>query len=126
MSRSRGTVPELMPVEAEGDAVEMEPALELRERASASVFGAIGAVLLSLLYWLARGGFDNPVFPIMATLGVALFILCAPVAGWWLAGGKRRSSSLEWWRSQPFLAVVAIAVTALAGLGTRLLGAAPA
>ena len=105
---------------------EIDGSLEFRERATASVFGVIGAILLAFFYWLARIGFENPLFPIIATLGIALFILCVPVVGWWLAGGRGRSLSLVWWRSLPFLAVVAIAVTALAAMSTRVLGRAPA
>ena len=104
----------------------MDSSLELRERATASVFGVVGAVLLAFFYWLARTGFENPLFPIIATLGIALFILCVPVAVWWFFGGRGKTLSLDWWKSQPFLSIVAIAVTALAAMSSRVVGKAPA
>ena len=104
--------------------METERTLELRERATASVFGIVGAIVLAFLYWLARNGFENPLFPIVATLGIALFILSVPVLVWWLAGA--RDGTLDWWRSQPFLAILGVAFTALAGMSTSVLGEAPA
>jgi len=106
--------------------VELDRAVELRERATASTFGIVGAVILAFLYWLARIGFENPLFPIISTLGIALFILSVPVLMWWHLGGREGSSSLDWWRSQPFLAIVAMAFTALAGMTASTLGKASA
>ncbi|MEP6508518.1 MAG: hypothetical protein ABJC63_09860, partial [Gemmatimonadales bacterium] len=104
----------------------MRDSIEFRERASAAVFGIVGALILSVSYLLARSGFVNPVFPVVVTLGVALFIICGPLyASSHLTVYRVAADTPEWWKCQPFLSIVAIALTAFAGMSADRLGAAP-
>ncbi len=105
----------------------MSDSIEFRERASAAVFGIVGALILSVSYLLARSGFVNPFFPVVATLGVALFIICVPLYAFArLSANTVAAGTLEWWKCQPFLSIVAIALTALAGASADRIGAVPA
>lgn len=104
----------------------MSESIEFRERESAAVFGIVGALILSVLYLLARSGFGNPLFPVVVTLGVALFIICVPLyASTRLSMDRVAAGTPEWWKCQPFLSLVAIALTALAGASADRIGAAP-
>jgi hypothetical protein len=92
---------------------------ERDDRATVAVFSTVAATVIAALYYIGRIGFDNPRKPILATLGLSLFISVTPFIVWRLLPRPHYDEAEPWWRSQSFLTIVAIAVTALSGMSVR-------
>jgi hypothetical protein len=73
------------------------------------VAAATAAIVLAAIYWISRIGFSNPLNPIIASLGVSLFLISAPNQIERIARGS------SWWKSQPAIALGCIALTVAAG-----------
>jgi hypothetical protein len=84
---------------------------EIRE--TAVVGTTVMAVVLAAVYWISRVGFDNPAPPVLAALGLSLFLIATPL---WLARIMRRVSSTAWWTSLPVVSLLCIALTVGAGI----------
>jgi hypothetical protein len=95
---------------------------ERDDRATVAVFGTIAATVIAALYYAGRIGFDNPPQPILATLGISLFVSVTPFIVWRLLPRPHYDEAEAWWRCQPFLTIVAVAVTALAGMAVPFTG----
>ena len=74
------------------------------------------AVVLALIYWISRIGFDNAVGPIATTLGLSLFLVAVPLE---IAKLLRRNGRDAWWSSQSFAAIACIAASMSAGMIAR-------
>jgi len=83
---------------------------EIQNRETSVVAASISAAVLAAIYWISRIGFANPVMPLAETLGIALFLIAAPL---WIARAIKRR---EWWTSQSVIAIACIAITMLAGI----------
>ena len=86
------------------------------DRATIAVFATVAASVIAALYYAGRWGFDNPARPVLATLGLSLFITIAPFIAWRLSIRFHYDEPQPWWRSQPALTIAALAITALAGM----------
>src|SRR5258707_14252182 len=86
------------------------------DRATVAVFGTIMATVIAGLYYAGRIGFENPARPIIATLGLSLFNTVVPFAAWWLTPRAHYDEPQPWWRSQTFFTLVALALSAIAGM----------
>lgn len=86
------------------------------DRATVSVFATVAASVIAALYYAGRWGFDNPARPVLATLGLSLFITVAPFIAWRLSTRGHYDEPQPWWRSQPALTIAALAITAVAGM----------
>jgi len=89
---------------------------ERDDRATIAAFGTVTAATIATLYYLSRWGFDNPARPILATLGLALFVSVTPFVVWRLVTRSHYAEPEPWWRTHPALALAAIGITALAGM----------
>lgn len=89
---------------------------ELGNRTTIAVFATVTATTIAALYYVGRWGFDNPVRPVLATLGLSLFITVAPLVVWRLVTQSHYAEPEPWWRTQPALTLAALGVTALAGM----------
>lgn len=78
-------------------------------RATSVVATSTAATVLAAIYAISRIGFPNPSYPIIASLGLSLFLLSAPLAI------KRLVSGSEWWKSQSAISLGCIALTVFAG-----------
>ncbi|MEO8192547.1 MAG: hypothetical protein ABI681_01770 [Gemmatimonadales bacterium] len=74
---------------------------------------SIAAFVLAAIYWVSRIGFVNPAAPVLQSLGLSLFICCTPLQ---LMRLIRRKGDGEWLSSQPALTVLALVVSAFAGV----------
>jgi len=92
------------------------------DRTSVAVFGTIAASVIASLYYAGRIGFENPARPIVATLGLSLFITATPFLAWWLSPRRHYDEPQPWWRSQTFFTLVALALSAVAGMTVPLTG----
>ena len=86
------------------------------DRATIAVFATIMSTTIAALYYLGRVGFENPLQPILTTLGVSLFVSVTPFVVWRLVTRRRYAEQEPWWRTQPALTIAAIALAALAGM----------
>ncbi len=98
------------------------------DRATISVFATVTASVIAALYYAGRLGFENPVRPVLATLGLSLFITVTPFIVWRLSIRGHYEEPEPWWRSHAVLTIAAMAITALAGMlvpaaGVNLVGA---
>lgn len=96
----------------------MRPLASVRQTdgLTAAMFGSVLSCGLAVLYWIGRTGFANPLRPIAVTLGLALFIICVPAVIAAYFDGQEISTASRWWRSQSFVGIVCIAITAFAGM----------
>jgi hypothetical protein len=92
------------------------------DRATVAVFGTIAASVIAGLYYAGRIGFENPARPIVATLGLSLFISVTPFLAWWLSPRGHYDEPQPWWRSQTFFTLIALAFSAVAGMAVPLTG----
>lgn len=97
------------------------------DRATIAVFATVTASVIAALYYLGRWGFENPARPVLATLGLSLFMTVAPFIVWRLSIRGHYEEPEPWWRSHSALAIDALAITALAGMlvpttGVNLIG----
>ena len=92
------------------------------DRATVAVFGTIMATVIAGLYYVGRTGFDNPARPIVETLGLSLFITVVPFVAWWFSPRAHYDEPQPWWRSQTFFTLVALAVSAIAGMAVPAVG----
>ena len=92
------------------------------DRATVAVFGSILAAVIAALYYAGRVGFENPARPILVTLGLALFIVVTPFIAWWLSPRGHYDDHQPWWRSQSSFTILALAISALAGMLVPLAG----
>jgi hypothetical protein len=92
------------------------------DRTTVAVFGIVAASVIAGLYYAGRTGFENPARPIVATLGLSLFITATPFLAWWLSPRRHYEEPEPWWRSQTFFTLVAIALSAVAGMAVPLTG----
>lgn len=83
---------------------------DIENRETSVVAASIAATVLAAIYWISRYGFENPVAPVVETLGIALFLVAAPL---WIVRVVRRS---EWWTSQSVIALGCIGITMSAGI----------
>ena len=83
--------------------------IDVDNRDTSVVATSTAAIVLAAIYWISRIGFPNPLYPIIASLGLSLFLLSAPLAIKRFVGGS------EWWKSQPAIALGCIAITVIAG-----------
>jgi hypothetical protein len=95
---------------------------ERDDRATVAVFSSVAATVIAALYFGGRIGFDNPLQPIVATLGLSLFVSVTPFIVWRLLPRPHYDEAEAWWRSQTFLTIVAIGITALSGMAVPLTG----
>jgi hypothetical protein len=86
------------------------------DRATIAVFATVVACTIAALYYAGRWAFDNPPRPILATLGLSLFITTTPFVAVSLAARGHYNEPPPWWRSQTSLTLAAIVVSALAGM----------
>lgn len=89
---------------------------ERDDRATTAAFGTVTATTIAGLYYLSRSGFDNPARPILATLGLSLFVSVTPFIAWRLVTRSHYAEPEPWWRTQPALTLAALGMTALAGM----------
>jgi hypothetical protein len=89
---------------------------ERDDRATIAVFATIMSTIIAALYYLGRVGFENPLQPILTTLGLSLFVAVTPFVVWRLVTRGHYAEQEPWWRTQPALTVAAVALTALAGM----------
>lgn len=89
---------------------------ERDDRATIAALGTVTAATIATLYYLSRWGFDNPARPILATLGLSLFVSATPFVVWRLVTRSHYAEPEPWWRTHPALALAAIGITALAGM----------
>lgn len=74
-----------------------------------AIFASLSALLMGAIYFVARIGFVNPPLPVISTVGVALFIFCAPIVlGRWLAN--------QWYISYPALMLYTLLIACVLGL----------
>ena len=92
------------------------------DRATVAVFGTVAASVIAALYYAGRIGFENPARPIVATLGLSLFITATPFLAWWLSPRGHYDEPQQWWRSQTFFTLAALALSAIAGMAVPLTG----
>jgi hypothetical protein len=92
------------------------------DRTTVAAFGTIAASVIASLYYAGRIGFENPARPIVATLGLSLFITATPFLAWWLSPRRHYDEPQPWWRSQTFFTLVALALSAVAGMAVPLTG----
>jgi hypothetical protein len=86
------------------------------DRATISVFGTVSALVIATLYYIGRLGFENPARPVLATLGLSLFITVTPFVAWRLSVRGHYEEPEPWWRSHAVLMIAALTITALAGM----------
>jgi hypothetical protein len=86
---------------------------DLEGRETTVVATTVVAVVLAKIYWISRIGFDNPIGPVLEALGIALFLIAAPLVITRSIRGNGRSG---WWTSQSFVMLMCIAVTTIAGI----------
>jgi hypothetical protein len=86
------------------------------DRATIAVFATVMSTTIAVLYYLGRWGFANPLRPILATLGLSLFIAVTPFVVWRLLTRGHYAEAEPWWRTQPALTLAALALAALAGM----------
>ena len=86
---------------------------DLEGRETSVVATTVLAVVLAKIYWISRIGFDNPIGPVVEALGVALFLVAAPLVITRLIRGSERSG---WWTSQSLVMLMCIIVTLVAGI----------
>ncbi|HYN80912.1 MAG TPA: hypothetical protein VES88_05370 [Gemmatimonadaceae bacterium] len=89
---------------------------ERDDRTTIAVFATVMATTIAALYYLGRWGFDNPVCPVLTTLGLSFFITVAPLVVWRLVTQSHYAEPEPWWRTQPALTLAALGLTALAGM----------
>ncbi len=89
--------------------------IHTRDRLTAAVFGSVAACSLGLMYWISRFGFANPAKPVIATAGLALFVICVPTLVAAYSDGSELRTGGRWWRMMPFLSIAALLLTAVAG-----------
>ena len=97
----------------------MREAVMTREedsRETAVVVATVLALVLALVYWISRIGFNNAVPPVAKTLGLSLFLVAAPLE---VAKLLRRNGRDAWWSSQSFAVMACIAVSMSAGMIAR-------
>ncbi|MEP6905432.1 MAG: hypothetical protein ABI875_05070, partial [Gemmatimonadales bacterium] len=82
---------------------------------------------LAAVYWMMRLGFDDPVMPLAKAVALALFVYTFPaVASGELIRRRAESGATEsWWRSYPFLWLVALGLTAIVGRLVPVMGINP-
>ena len=97
-------------------------AVDRDDRATVAVFATVMATVIAGLYYVGRIGFDNPRGPIVATLGLSLFISVVPFLAWWLSPRGHYDEPQPWWRSQTFFTLVALTVSAFAGMAVPATG----
>lgn len=78
---------------------------------------------LAAIYWLARIGFDNPPWPVLRAVGLALLLINTPYALRLLI--RRRTLEYGWAVSYSFLWLMTLAVTAAIGRAVPLIGFSP-
>jgi hypothetical protein len=86
---------------------------DLDSRETSVVATTVLAIVLAKIYWISRIGFDNPIGPVAEALGVALFLIAAPLVIMRLIRGSERSG---WWTSQSFVMLTCIVATMVAGI----------
>lgn len=77
------------------------------------VTASLVSITIGAVYWLSRAGFANPAGPVLRTIGLSLFMIAAPYV-------LRRASATgpqpeAWFTSYPFLWLVTMLSTAIAG-----------
>lgn len=80
---------------------------------SVAVGSSVAAIGLGLIYWAARIGFDNPVTPVVASIGLALLFINIPVLA--SSALEKFGGANRWLRSYSFLWLVTFAM--ITGLG---------
>jgi hypothetical protein len=76
---------------------------ERDDRATVAVFTTVAATVIAALYYAGRIGFENPARPIIATLGLSLFVSITPFLVWRILPRSHYDEAEPWWRSQVFL-----------------------
>ncbi len=85
------------------------------DRATVVVGACIASAVLGAIYWISRVGFVNPAEPVLNALGMAMFIVAAPL--WLMRFTQGRSVVVaHWWWSQSALMLLGIAITAMVGM----------
>lgn len=92
---------------------------EASDRGTVTIFALVVSCVIAVLYYAGRIGFVNSVKPLVATLGLSLFVTVAPYIGWRLLRRGHYHEADNWWRSHPALTLWAFALTALVGLLTQ-------
>ncbi|MDP9176306.1 MAG: hypothetical protein M3O61_01365 [Gemmatimonadota bacterium] len=92
------------------------------DRATIAVFATVMSTTIAALYYVGRWGFANPLRPILATLGLSLFIAVTPFIVWRLMTRSHYAEPEPWWRTQPTLTLAALGLAALAGMAVPATG----
>ena len=88
------------------------------------VFSSVVSLSIALVYCVMRSGFQNPLGPIAATVGLSLFQIGFPYAGRSLAEATDRPLE-HWYGSYPFLWLVGIVLSGILGWLTPRVGLNP-
>jgi hypothetical protein len=88
--------------------------IEIDDRETMVVGGSITALVLSVVYWASRLGFESHTSEILRSLGLSLFLLSLPY--WLWRAFRRADSDFVWQRSHPFLGVATVALTVVVAL----------
>lgn len=102
---------------------ELELEGERDSRETIVVAGSVASAVLGAIYWISRIGFANPATPVLDAVGLAMFVLAAPL---WLMrlSVKRRIGVGEWWSSQSAFMLACILSMATMGLIAQVTGVA--
>lgn len=94
----------------------MSRGIEIDDRETVVVGGAIAAIVLSAVYSVSRLGFESHGAETLRSLGLSLFLLALPY--WLWRALRRRDSDFVWARSHPFLGIATIVLTAAVALAS--------
>ena len=86
-----------------------ERAVEIDDRETTVVGGALVALVLAGVYWSSRIGLRSDTVEVVRSLGLSLFMLALPY--WLWRAFRRRDTEFLWTRSQPFLTLATMAAT---------------
>jgi hypothetical protein len=78
-----------------------------------AVGSSIVAIVLGVIYWAARIGFETPLVPILSSIGVALILINVPVIA--SAALAYKDREVEWYRTYSFIWLVTLATIAALG-----------
>ncbi|MEO5904519.1 MAG: hypothetical protein ABIQ55_10935 [Gemmatimonadaceae bacterium] len=89
------------------------------------VLGGTVAVVLGLIYWALRAGFDNPTLPVISSVSLSLFLLVFPLVASAVKGKLLRGEGSPWYLTYPFLWLCGILISAGIGYSVPLVGINP-
>ena len=90
-----------------------------------SAFSITMAIVLSIIYFVSRVGFNNPVGPIFQALSLAAFLLLSPIGCKLILARLGIAKTETWLLSNSALTVISLLLLVLSGLLRRTLGFNP-